>query len=65
VHTPPNLSVSVPDRPTLRDAVAAAAELRDVVSDLPFERPEHRAAWLASLLTPLAWFAFDSPAPCP
>jgi hypothetical protein len=33
------------------------------VSDFPFERPEHRAAWLAGLLTPLAWFAFDGPAP--
>jgi hypothetical protein len=35
----------------------------DVVQDFPFETNSHRAAWLASLLTPLAWFAFTGPAP--
>jgi hypothetical protein len=40
--------MSLPDRPTLADAQAAAA---------------HQAAWLAALLTPLARFAFDGPAP--
>lgn len=53
----------VADAPTHADAVAAAGLLFDAVCDFPFERPEHRAAWLAGLLSPLAWFAFDGPAP--
>ena len=60
---PPELVVSVPDRPTRDDVAAAAAELLDPVCDLPFETHAHRAAWLASLLTPLAWHLFDGPAP--
>ena len=60
---PPSLSVSVPDRPTREDVAAAVDELGDVIQDFPFETPEHRAAWFASLLTPLAWFAFSGPAP--
>lgn len=45
------------------DASAAVDTLLEVVCDFPFEAPEHRAAWLASLLTPLARFAFEGPAP--
>jgi hypothetical protein len=63
VCTPPGLTVTVPDMPTRPEVVAALAGVLDVVSDFPFERPEHRAAWVASLLTPLAWFAFSGPAP--
>ena len=63
VRAPANLAVAVPDRPTRDDVRGAAAALLDVVCDFPFERPEHRAAWVAGLLTPLAWFAFDGPAP--
>jgi hypothetical protein len=63
VWIPPALSVAVPDRPTREDVAVAVGVLLDVVADFPFERPEHRAAWVASLLTPLAWFAFDGPAP--
>ena len=55
--------LAVPDRPTPAQARAAAAELLDLVADFPFAGPEHRTAWLAALLTPLAWFAFDGPAP--
>jgi hypothetical protein len=44
-------------------ALEARDELLEVVTDFPFERPEHRAAWLAALLTPLARFAFAGPAP--
>src|SRR5262249_22008357 len=44
----------VPDAPTHAQAVAARDELLAVVSDFPFERPTHKAAWLAALLTPLA-----------
>ena len=60
---PSDLAVSVPDRPTRDDVAAAAADLLDPVCDIPFETPAHRAAWLASLLTPLAWHLFDGPAP--
>lgn len=63
VAVPPGLDVRVPAAPVPADARAAAATLLDVVHDFPFETPAHRAAWLAALLTPLAWFAFDGPAP--
>jgi hypothetical protein len=54
---------TIPNRPTRSQAVAARDVLLEVVSDFPFERPVHRAAWLAGLLTPLARFAFQGPAP--
>lgn len=44
----------------LPDAIKA---LNDVVCDFPFSTDAHKAAWLASLLTPIARFAFDGPAP--
>jgi hypothetical protein len=53
----------VPDRLTQADAKAAAAALREVVCDFPFEKPEHEAAWLAGVLTPFARFAYRGPAP--
>ena len=63
VCLPHGLEVDVPDKPNRHDVAAAVAMLEDVVHDFPFETPEHRAAWFASLLTPLAWFAFAGPAP--
>jgi hypothetical protein len=45
------------------DAAAAASELCEVICDFPFEAPEHRAAWVAGLLTPFARFAYFGPAP--
>jgi hypothetical protein len=54
---------SIPEQPTKADAVAALEALSEVVTDFPFEREVHRAAWLAALLTPLARFAFTGPAP--
>ena len=48
---------------TIDDALVAVDELLAVVCDFRFEAPEHRSAWLAGLLTPLARFAFDGPAP--
>jgi hypothetical protein len=53
----------IPERPTRADAVRALGELLEVVCDFPFAQPEHQGAWLAGLLTPLARFAFDGPAP--
>jgi len=45
------------------DADAALTTLLEVVCDFPFESQEHKAAWLAGLLTPLARFAFAGPSP--
>jgi hypothetical protein len=53
----------IPTSPSRRDAVTARDVLAEVVRDFPFERPAHRAAWFAGLLTPLARFAFTGPAP--
>jgi hypothetical protein len=53
----------VPGSPSHNDALAACDTLLEMVGDFPFERPAHRAAWLAGLLTPLARFAFTGPAP--
>jgi hypothetical protein len=53
----------VPNDVTIDDADAAATALMEVVCDVPFENDDHRAAWLAGVLTPVARFAFDGPAP--
>ncbi len=53
----------VPLRPTRAEAAAALDQLREVVADFPFRSEAHLAAWLSSLLTPLARAAFDGPAP--
>jgi hypothetical protein len=53
----------IPDRPDQDDAERAARQLLDLVGDFPFKGEEHRAAWLAALLTPLARFAIDGPCP--
>lgn len=63
VCLPPDLQVHVPERPKPADARRAVATINEVLADFPFEKPEHRAAWFAGLLTPLAWFAFSGPAP--
>lgn len=51
------------ENPTHRQAIDACAVLLDIVRDFPFAKLEHQATWLASLLTPLARFAVDGPAP--
>ena len=53
----------IPPQPTQDDAVRASKRLLNVVVDFPFAKPEHRAAWLAFALTPLARFAFCGPSP--
>jgi hypothetical protein len=60
---PEGLRVEVRDRPSRFDAQRAKTELLDVVRDFPFKTREHRAAWVASLLTPLARPAFAGPVP--
>jgi len=57
------VDVHVPDQPSQDDARAAVAVLYDIVQDFPFANEEHKAAWLAGLLTPLARYAHDGNAP--
>jgi len=58
-----NESIAVPNHPTRQEVQEACSNLLDIVSDFPFESPAHKAGWLAGLLTPLARFAFEGPAP--
>ncbi|MEO2015588.1 MAG: hypothetical protein ABGZ53_14590 [Fuerstiella sp.] len=51
----------VPDRPTKAELTGAVRSITDIVRDFPFSGPEHRAAWVASLLTPLAREAYSGP----
>jgi hypothetical protein len=53
----------VPNRPTLEDAQQAVAELLEVVEDFPFSSEGHRAAWVASAITPASRYAYHGPAP--
>jgi hypothetical protein len=53
----------VPAEPTKEDAIAARDALLRVVADFPFATEAHKAAWLASVLTPFARPAYDGPTP--
>ena len=53
----------IPTTPTHNDAVAARDTLLKVVEDFPWAGEIHKAGWLAAVLTPLARYAFDGPAP--
>ncbi|HMB05844.1 MAG TPA: hypothetical protein VKP69_19170, partial [Isosphaeraceae bacterium] len=53
----------VPEFPTHGDAKEAAERLLTLVADFPFAGDKHKAAWLASLLTPLGRFAIAGPCP--
>ncbi len=60
---PQGVAFPIIERPSHGDAIRAAESLLSLVADFPFDKPDHRAAWLAFLLTPLARFAFTGPAP--
>jgi hypothetical protein len=53
----------VPDSPTEAEVKAAADLLHHVVCDFPFEKPEHRSAWVATLLTTVGRPAIFGPVP--
>jgi hypothetical protein len=55
--------VELPDAPTQDDAQAAVSKLHDIVQDFGFASDEHKSAWLAGLLTPLARYVHDGNAP--
>lgn len=45
------------------DATEAVDTLMEIIADFPMPSDDHKAAWLAALLTPLARFAFAGPSP--
>jgi hypothetical protein len=53
----------VPEAPTKENAEVAARLLMDLVTDFPFADDNHKAAWLASLLTIAARGAIEGPTP--
>lgn len=53
----------VPEYPTRDECRAASLQLLDIVDQIPFEVPEHRSAWLAALLTPIARWAYTGQNP--
>ena len=55
-----------PTIPSILDrnaAVRAWLELEEVICDFPFPHEQYKSAWLCAVLTPLARFVFDGPAP--
>ena len=58
-----SMDLDIPDCPRLEDAKAAVETILDVVCDFPFSRDEHRASWLAYLLTAFSRHAFFGPCP--
>lgn len=62
-YQPGDLRVALPEVISLEDVRKARELLEEVVADFPFRLPEHRAAWVAALLTPFARFAFTDPSP--
>ena len=63
VNIPDSLSIRVADNPTREDIADSVRQSRSLTCDFPFKAPADFSAWLARLLTPLAWFSFDGPAP--
>lgn len=57
------LSVTIPEMPSLDDAIRAMATLLDLVADFPFASPTHRSSWLSLLLTAVGRSAFRGPSP--
>ena len=53
----------VPEYPTHEQVLAAVDQLLEVVCDFPFEKPEHRSAWLAGVLSTVGRPAIYGPVP--
>jgi hypothetical protein len=62
-YMPAGQCAAIPDRPTIDDARASASSLFEVVCDFPFAEESHKAAWLAALLSPIAFPAYEGNAP--
>lgn len=63
VRLDPDLTIDVAAKPTEGNLKQAVADLLDPIRDFPFAKPEHKGAFVAGILTPLAWLLFDGPAP--
>lgn len=63
LYEPSGKFPEIPEQPLADDISIALDLLLDVVVDFPFFKNEHKAAWLAFLLTPLARHAFSGPVP--
>ncbi len=63
LYVPSSSFPTIPDAPTHEEALAATELLLGVVRDFPLESPEHRAAWLAALLTVFGRYAYTGPSP--
>ena len=63
LYEPQQAFPEIPGKPTRADAQQALDELLEVVVDFPFAHECHMAAWTAGVLTPIARYAFDGPAP--
>ncbi len=62
-YVPAERFETVPEEPTEGHKEVALDALRHAVCDFPFLSETHFAGWLASLLTPLARYAFKGPSP--
>jgi hypothetical protein len=63
IFRPGCLFPTIPEKPNRADAERARDLLLEVIEDFPFATDAYRAAWIAGVLTPLARYAFDGPAP--
>ncbi len=63
LYCPVSAFPTIPESPTLDDALAAVDALIDVVEGFRFADDEHRAAWIAAVLTCVCRSAFDGPSP--
>jgi hypothetical protein len=57
------MKLDLPRRVTKAQVAGALAVLDDLLRDFPFEKPEHKSAWLAALLSVIARPAIDGPIP--
>ena len=59
----PEFIVDVPDDPSMEEVHAARDRLLDIYQDFPFEDETHRAAAIASMMTPVLRLAIAGPTP--
>jgi putative DNA primase/helicase len=64
VDLPPNMELTLPQKPTSATIKSAKAHLDDLVRDFPFEKECHKGAAMAYLLSLVARTFYDGPAPC-
>lgn len=63
-HPTPGVAfLPVPDHPTANDIKSALQWLYEAVYDFPFEKPAHRSAWIAGVLSYFARWSFTGPTP--